>query len=126
MEPAPDELIVALASPPGRGALALVRASGTGALDLATRLTGREVWEPRRATRARLLLPDGLAEDAVVTTFVGPHSFTGQDLVEFSTHGSPVIVEAVLRACVALGGRAARAGEFTYRAFLNGRIDLLQ
>ncbi len=126
MVPAPETLIVALATPPGRGALALVRLSGEGALDVATRLAGREGFQPRVATLARLHLPEGLVETAVVTAYTAPHSFTGQDCLEISTHGSPVIVDAVLRACLDAGARLARPGEFTWRAYLNGRLDLLQ
>ncbi len=126
MVPAPETLIVALATPPGRGALALVRLSGAGALDVAARLARRETFQPRVATLARLHLPEGLVEAAVVTAFTAPHSFTGQDCLEISTHGSPVIVDAVLRACLDAGARLARPGEFTWRAYLNGRLDLLQ
>jgi len=126
MVPAPETLIVALATAPGRGALALVRLSGAGALDVGARLAGRETLRPRVATQARLHLPDGLVETALVTAFAAPHSFTGQDALEISTHGSPVIVDAVLRACLEAGARLARPGEFTWRAYLNGRLDLLQ
>ncbi len=125
MERAPDDLIVAPATGLG-GALAVVRVTGTGALALASRLAGRETWVPRQATRARLRLAEGTTEDAVVTTWVGPHSYSGQDLVEISTHGSQVIVDLVLRTCTGLGARLARPGEFTLRAYLNQRMDLLQ
>lgn len=126
MVPAPDHLIVALATPPGRGALAIVRMSGAGAIELAAGLARRNAFAPRTATLVRLRLPDDLVESAVVTTFTAPHSFTGQDSVEISTHGSPVIVDAVVRACIDGGARLARRGEFTWRAYLNGRLDLLQ
>ena len=86
---------------------------------------------PRFLPRVATLVPpaaarDGLAESALVTAFTAPHSFTGEDTVEISTHGSPVIVDAVLRACLDAGARLARPGEFTLRAYLNGRLDLLQ
>lgn len=126
MVPAPDDLIVALATPPGRSALAIVRMSGTGAIELAARLARRNGFTPRTATLTRLHLPEDLVESGLVTTFTAPHSFTGQDSVEISTHGSPVIVDTVVRACVDGGARLARRGEFTWRAYLNGRIDLLQ
>ena len=126
MVPAPDFLIAALATPPGRGALALVRLSGAGAIDLVGRLARRQSFTPRVATLVRLHLHDDLVESALVTAFVAPHSFTGQDCVEISTHGSPVIVDAVIRACTEGGARLARPGEFTWRAYLNGRLDLLQ
>jgi tRNA modification GTPase len=126
MVPRPEPLIVALATPPGRGALALIRLSGAGALDVAGRLAGGRAFRPRVASHVSLILPDSLSESALVTTFTAPHSFTGEDVVEISTHGSPVIVEAVIGACLDAGARLARAGEFTFRAYMNGRLDLLQ
>ena len=125
MQPAED-VIVAAATGAGRSALAIVRASGSGALGLASALSGRAEWLPRRATLATLRLPDGITERALVTTFPQPASYTGEDLVEFTTHGSPAIVDALVRACVALGARLAEPGEFTLRAYLNGRVDLVQ
>ena len=121
-----DDVIVAPATPPGRGALAIVRLSGAGAFAIAGQLCGRSSWCPRRATRVRLSLGRGVVDDALVTPFEGPHSFTGEDVVEFSVHGTPVIVEALLRACVERGARLARPGEFSYRAYLTGKLDLLQ
>lgn len=126
MHDAPDDLIVAPATAGGRAAIAMVRLSGTGAADLVSGLASRTQWVPRRATRARLALPDGVTEDALVTMFAGPHSYTGQDLVEITTHGSPALVDILVRACVDRGARLARGGEFTLRAYLNGRIDLVQ
>ncbi|MCC6163277.1 MAG: tRNA uridine-5-carboxymethylaminomethyl(34) synthesis GTPase MnmE [Acidobacteria bacterium] len=123
----PETLIVALATPQGRGALATIRLSGAGAIALASRLAGRTHFAPRAATLVTLRLPpDDLTETALVTTFVAPQSFTGQECVEIDTHGGPVIVDAVLQACIDGGARLAREGEFTWRAYLNGRIDLLQ
>jgi tRNA modification GTPase len=121
-----DDVIVAPATAPGRGAVAMVRLSGHGATAIASRLAGRRTWVPRRATRATLQLADGLTDDALVTIFAAPQSYTGQDVVEFSTHGSPVVVESLVKACVAAGARLATPGEFTFRAYLNGRLDLLQ
>ena len=126
MVPVRDTLIVAPATPPGRGALALIRLSGPGAIELVAGLAARHAFRPRVATHVQLRLPDGLTDSAVVTTFAAPHSFTGEDAAEISTHGSPVIVDAVLQACVARGARLARPGEFTLRAYLNGRLDLIQ
>lgn len=126
MVPAPESLIVARATPPGRGALALVRLTGIGAVGVAARLAGRDTLQPRVATVVTLTLPGGLHESAVVTAFPAPHSYTGQDLAEFSTHGSPVVVDAVVRACLAAGASLAGPGEFTWRAHLNGKLDLVQ
>ena len=144
-----DDTIVALATPPGRGGLAVVRLSGPRAASIAERLiAGAPRLEPRRATLVRVVsrgvgasggneglggegeaAPGAAAaldivDEALVTRFEGPASYTGEDLVEFSVHGSPVIVAEVVSAAVAAGARLARGGEFTLRAFLNGRLDL--
>src|SRR5918993_4529735 len=126
MGPVAEGLIVALATPPGRGALALVRVSGPGAIRLVGTLAGRTLFRPRVATHVQLRLLDGLTDSALLTTFVAPHSFTGEESAEISAHGSPVIVDAILQACLAGGARMARPGEFTLRAYLNGKLDLLQ
>ena len=126
MVPADDSLIVALATPPGRGAISVVRLSGRRAIDVAAGLAGRTSYPARVATLTRLELADGLSESAIVTAFPAPHSYTGEDSAEISTHGSPVVVDAVLKACMEAGARVARPGEFTLRAYLNGRMDLLQ
>ena len=128
-----DDTIVAIATPPGRGGIGVVRLSGPRALELANRLTGRtEPLTPRHATFARVLASSSpgngnLAIDHVVLTwFVAPHSYTGDDVVEISGHGSPLLLKEVVRLAVAGGARLAEPGEFTLRAYLNGRIDLAQ
>jgi tRNA modification GTPase len=119
--------IVALATPPGRGALALVRASGPHVRQLARRLLDKAPLEPRHATLCRVLDADGGAIDEVVATlYVAPHSFTGEDLLELSTHGGLSAPVAVVAAAIRAGARQAEPGEFTRRAVLNGKLDLLQ
>ena len=121
-----DDTIVAVATPAGHGGVAMARLSGPAAHDIALAMARRtRPLAPRRATRSRL---HGLevADDALLTYFPGPASYTGQDVVEVSTHGSPVVMAAVVASATGLGARAARPGEFTLRAFLNGKIDLLQ
>jgi tRNA modification GTPase len=124
------DTIVARATGPGAGALALIRLSGPGAGAILQALTpGREsLPAPRRATVAELHDPGSgrLLDQAVVTLFPSPGSYTGEDVVEISCHGGPVVVGSVEEACRRLGARRAEAGEFTRRAFLNGRMDLLQ
>ncbi len=121
-----DDTIVAVATPAGRGGIAVARLSGPGAYEIALGLAGRtRALAARRATRVRLTGLD-VPDDALLTFFPGPASYTGEDVVEISTHGSPVIVGAVIAAATARGARAARPGEFTLRAFLNGKLDLLQ
>jgi tRNA modification GTPase len=130
-----DDTIVALATPPGRGGLAVVRVSGALAVQIAgTLIEGAPRLEPRRATLVRVVAGIGqgprpragrdVVDEAIVTLFEGPASYTGEDVVEFSVHGSPVVVGELVRAAVAAGARLARGGEFTLRAFLNGRLDL--
>ncbi|MGE3276012.1 MAG: tRNA uridine-5-carboxymethylaminomethyl(34) synthesis GTPase MnmE [Vicinamibacterales bacterium] len=128
-----DDTIVARATPEGRGAIGVVRISGPDAFPIARGLIDASTpLEPRRATVVRLALagpsPRAAAvhDQAVVTTFPGPHSYTGEDVVEMSVHGSPVVIQALLGAAVAAGARLAERGEFTLRAFAHGRLDLVQ
>jgi tRNA modification GTPase len=122
-----DDTIVAIATPPGRGGIGIVRLSGPDAAPIVRSLTGRQSFEARYATLTTVSGRDGLPIDqAVVTHFPAPHSYTGDDVVELSAHGSPVVLDAILRAAVAAGARLANPGEFTFRAYLRGRIDLVQ
>jgi tRNA modification GTPase len=118
-----SDTIVAIATPPGRGAIGVVRLSGPDAASIAHRLiTHRGRLEPRRATFTRTEALDHI----IATSFPGPHSYTGEDVVELSAHGSPVVLRTIVDSAVACGARLAEPGEFTFRAFLNGRIDLMQ
>ena len=123
-----DDVIVAISTPPGRGAIGLVRLSGPSpATDrvLARVLPGVELVA-RRATLATLVGPDGVIDRGLVTRFVGPASYTGQDVVELALHGSPVVLELAVQAICAAGARPAGPGEFTRRAVLHGRLGLLE
>jgi tRNA modification GTPase len=119
--------IAALATPPGRSALAVVRLSGRGAFEVAGRvIRGFRTDRPRMATLA-VFHQDGEAIDrGLYTVFPGPNSYTGEDLVELSCHGGQVAPARVLAALHAAGARQAAAGEFTRRAVLNGKLDLVQ
>jgi tRNA modification GTPase len=119
------DTIVAPATPEGRSALAVVRIDGPRARLIAETLLGRTL-SPRHATFGHLTDGDESLDDAVVTWFQKPHSYTGNDLVEVSVHGGSFVVARVTRAARALGARIAEAGEFTERAVLNGKIDLVQ
>jgi tRNA modification GTPase len=122
-----DDTIVAIATPPGRGGIGVVRISGAMAARVAAAMTGRTVaFEPRRATLMELRIGGAGIDRAVVTFFPGPHSYTGEDVVEISAHGSPVVLRSIVEASIHGGARLAEPGEFTFRAYLNGRIDLVQ
>ena len=120
------ETIVALATPPGRGAISIVRLSGPDALAVAARVApAKRPLLPRVATLAEVRAPDGARlDEALVLYFPGPHSYTGEDVVEFQVHGSPAVVRETLTAALAAGARLAEAGEFTRRAFFAGKLDL--
>ena len=126
-----DDTIVAIATPSGRGGIGVVRVSGSNATEIAAQiLTRRQALVPRQATLTRVHLNTGSSiptrDHAIVTWFPAPHSYTGEHVVEISTHGSPVVLRGILSGLVAAGARLARPGEFTFRAFLNERIDLAQ
>ena len=121
-----DDTIVAIATPPGRGGLGVVRISGPASAHIAAALTGRDGFEARHATFARLSADGGAADHVIITHFPGPHSYTGEDVVEISAHGSPVLLRAIVQSAMAHGARLAEPGEFTFRAFLHERIDLVQ
>jgi tRNA modification GTPase len=124
------DTIVAIATPPGRGGIGVVRVSGPEAPRITRSLIAHEpALEPRRATLTliRLVTEARDAVDQVVATyFPAPASYTGEDVVELSAHGSPVVLRTIVAAAIASGARLAEPGEFTLRAFLNGRIDLTQ
>ena len=126
---ATDDTIVAIATPPGRGALGVVRLSGSQALDFAATFLERGcILQPRHATLTRVQGESGGAalDEVVATFFPAPHSYTGEHVVEITGHGSPVLLRGVLRRAIAAGARLAEPGEFTLRAFLNGKRDLIQ
>jgi tRNA modification GTPase len=121
-----DDTIVAIATPLGRAGLGIVRLSGPQAGRIATVLVSREEpFTARHATLSHLTAP-GVSDQVVVTVFAAPHSYTGEDVAEISAHGSPVILQGILGAALAAGARLAEPGEFTLRAFLNGKLDLIQ
>jgi tRNA modification GTPase len=127
---ATDDTIVAIATPVGRAGLGVVRVSGPATQAVALQLLARrKPLAPRRATltTARDLVGHTSAIDSVVATFFpGPGSYTGEDTIETSAHGSPVVLERIVASAVSAGARMARPGEFTLRAYVNGRMDLVQ
>ncbi len=126
-----DDTIVAIATPPGRGGIGVVRLSGPEARKIAApmlRLAHGDELEPGRAHFGELIEPTtgGHLDEVVATFFAKPRSYTTDDVVEISCHGSPVILRHIVELALAAGARLAEPGEFTMRAFLNGRIDLTQ
>jgi tRNA modification GTPase len=124
-----DDTIVALATAPGIGAIAVIRLSGAKAFSIIDSLfPSKKIEEQATHTALVGMLKDGnrLIDEVVLTLFKGPKSFTGEDTIEISCHGSTFIQQQIIEACVSKGARLARAGEFTQRAFLNGKMDLTQ
>lgn len=124
-----QDTIAAIATPPGRGGVGIVRISGKKAHAFAAALLKREdrKFEPRLAHYARFLADDGaVIDEGLLLYFAGPNSFTGEDVVELQGHGGPVVMDMLLQRVLALGARMARPGEFSERAFLNDKLDLAQ
>ena len=120
------DTIAAVSTPPGRGGIGIVRVSGPRAAEIARGVVGR-LPEPRAATAARFLADDGETLDSgIALWFPGPGSYTGEDTLELQGHGGPVVLDRVAGRVFSLGARPARPGEFTERAFLNGKLDLAQ
>jgi tRNA modification GTPase len=119
------DTIVAPATPVGRSALAVVRIDGPRASSIIDTLTGGPS-DQRTAVHRYLSYNGELLDDCVIVRYVAPHSFTGNDLAELTLHGNPLLVERVIAAAVELGARIAEPGEFTERAVLNGKLDLVQ
>jgi len=119
------DTIAAIATAGGIGSIAIVRLSGPQALAIARRIAPKATFEPRRADLASLYDHEQtLIDQGIVIFFKSPHSFTGEDIVEFQCHGGTVVAEAILQTVRALGARLAEPGEFSKRAFLSGKIDL--
>ena len=127
--PLPHDTIAAIATPAGRGAVALLRVSGPDALTILRRVApGMDDVQPRvqRLAALRHLDTGELLDRGLVTYFAAPASYTGEDTLEIATHGGVLTPQLVLDALLAAGARAAEPGEFTRRAYLNGKLDLLQ
>ena len=124
-----DDTIVALATAPGIGAIAVIRISGSKAFAIADSLfPSKKISSQSTHTShvGMLKVDEEIIDEVVITIFKGPKSFTGEDTIEISCHGSTYIQQQIIGACVVRGARPARAGEFTQRSFLNGKMDLIQ
>lgn len=122
------DTIVAIATPPGRSAIGIIKMSGGDSLKIARTITEKKEFLPSRATVTNIVNPQtkDVLDRAIVLYFRSPNSQTGEDVVEFHLHGNPVLLQEVLKFLIAAGARIADPGEFTRRAFENGKIDLLQ
>jgi tRNA modification GTPase len=122
-----SDTIIALSTPPGVAALAVIRLSGPEGREIIGQLAAEKIdWKPREIFYRQLLENGEVIDDVVLAFWQSPHSFTGEDTVEISCHGNPRLVEKILRACLSRGARMARPGEFTQRAFLNDKLSLTQ
>src|SRR5215203_1792091 len=127
-----SDTIVAVATPAGRGGLGVIRLSGPDAARIAGVLIRRtKPLKPRHATFAEFVESgvrsrNSTGDHVVVTLFTSPASYTGEEVVEISAHGSPIVLNAILRAAITAGARLAEPGEFTLRGFLHGKLDLIQ
>ena len=122
-----NDTIVAIATPPGRGGVGIVRLSGPGALSIAIRLSRDVTLVPRIAHyRSFYDSHHQLIDQGILLYFKSPHSFTGEDVIELQLHGSPIVLDQIIQVCLHCGARCARPGEFSERAFLNDKMDLTQ
>ena len=127
MTPSKAPTIAAVATAAGRGGVGIVRISGSSLMPFAQALSGGKTPRPRTALYTDFSDADGNAIDnGILLYFPAPASFTGEDVIELQGHGGPVVMQMLLARCVELGARIAEAGEFSKRAFLNGKIDLAQ
>lgn len=124
-----DDTIVALATPPGIGAIGVIRISGSKAFEVINQLFPSKdlLQQPSHTLHVGYLKEgDKVLDEVVLSLFKGPRSYTGEDVIEVSCHGSPYVQQQVIQACTQLGARLAKPGEFTQRAFLHGKLDLTQ
>jgi tRNA modification GTPase len=120
-----DDTIVAIATANGIGSISIVRLSGKNSLNLALKLSNKTTLTPRYATLSKLYdTNNSLIDEAILIYFKAPFSFSGEDIVEFQCHGGIAITNIILNELITLGARLAKPGEFSKRAFLNGKIDL--
>lgn len=121
-----EETIVAIATPPGRGGVGIIRLSGPRARAIALHLNGNKSLLPRYATYCSFVHNEELIDQGIMIYFPAPNSFTGEEVVEIQGHGSPVVLDRLTSICIDAGARLARPGEFSERAFLNNKMDLTQ
>src|ERR1700704_4830964 len=124
-----DDTIVALATPPGIAAIGIIRLSGPIAIQIANELFPSKNLSTQSSHTLHVgFLKEGdiILDEVVISLFKSPTSYTGEDVIEISAHGSPYVHQQIISACISHGARLAKPGEFTQRAFLNGKLDLIQ
>ena len=124
-----DDTIVALATPPGVGAIGVIRLSGNNAFKIVNDLfpsKNLNNQEPNTIHVGYFIENGKVLDEVVLSLFRSPRSYTGEDVIEISCHGSPYVQQEIINACIVKGARLAKPGEFTQRAFLNGKLDLTQ
>jgi tRNA modification GTPase len=124
----PEETIVAITTPAGKGAVGMIRISGNKAFYLTELLTKKNIhsWPSHTIHLSRFYEKEDIIDEGLVLKFNGPNSYTGEDTIELNCHGSPLILQKTLQSLISLGARMAAPGEFTFRAFINGKLDLAQ
>ena len=122
------DCIVSLITPPMKGAVAVIRLSGEETLDIVSKIFSREIKESHKVYYGFIIDKETgeKVDEVMLSYFKGPKSFTGEDVVEISCHGSMIIVNQIIELCIRYGARISERGEFSSRAFYNGRIDLVQ
>lgn len=119
-----NDIITALATPYGKSAVAIIRVSGAGCIELAERFLSRKLLHG--SIKTAKFVADGFSENLMAVCFKAPKSYSGEDTVELYPHGNPIICDGIIKALIGAGARIAEKGEFTRRAFLNGKLDLIQ
>jgi tRNA modification GTPase len=121
------DTIVAIATPPGRGGVGIVRISGPNSYSLGIKLSNLNHIKPRQAIYVPFFIDKEIVDQGIIIYFKAPHSFTGEDIIEIQAHGSPIVLDKIIKTCIGSGlARIANPGEFSERAFLNDKIDLAQ
>ena len=121
-----NQTIVSLITPPMMGAVAVIRMSGDDALEIAQQMFSRTILEPNKVYYGRILNKEEIVDEVVLTYFKAPRSFTGEDVVEISCHGSMLVANLIISLAISLGARLAQRGEFSSRAYYNNKFDLVQ
>jgi tRNA modification GTPase len=124
----PEDTIVAITTPAGKGAVGMIRISGNKSFYLTELLTKKDIhsWPSHTIHLSRFYEKEEIIDEGLVLKFNGPNSYTGEDTIELNCHGSPLILQKTIQSLISLGARMAAPGEFTFRAFMNGKLDLAQ